>query len=229
MKTINKYILSKIKKETNINEKLKITKGKQHTEYAFRPKTKNQLIKLMTKEIKENGNECSLNHIDVSGMTNFQMLFNDNKTLKNFDGDISEWDVSNVEDMSYMFAECNITFKNTDLSGWNVSKCKTMEWMFEGVQFDINSEYNYDLSNWDISKLDCINGMFFNSNFNSDSICNWDVSHITRMYKTFAASKFNQDLSNWDLSNIKDSQLIFADSGIAYNKDYWPKAIRPKF
>lgn len=52
MKTINKYILSKIKKETNINEKLKITKGKQHTEYAFRPKTKNQLIKLMTKEIK---------------------------------------------------------------------------------------------------------------------------------------------------------------------------------
>ena len=216
MKHINKYI----------NEKLKITKSKQHTEYVFRPKTKKQLIKLMTKEIKENGFECSLNHIDVSRMTNFQWLFNDNKTLEKFDGDISEWDVSNVEDMSYMFAECNITFKNTDLSGWNVSKCKSMAWMFEDIQFDPNSEYNYDLSGWDMSNVDCINGMFHNSNFNSDSICQWDVSNITKMYKTFARCKFNQDLSSWDASNVRDYGLIFAGSGLETKRNYWPKEIR---
>ena len=218
MKTINKYI----------NEKLKITKSKR-TEYTFHPKTKNQLIRMITKEIKEKGVECSLNHININKMTNLRSLFAENKTLKKFNGDISEWDVSNVDDMSYMFAECDITFKNTDISGWDVSKVTNMAWMFEDIQFDPNSEYNYDLSNWDISKLDCINGMFYHSNFNSDSICEWDVSHITRMYKTFAGSKFNQDLSNWDLSNIKDSQLMFADSDIANNKNYWPKAVRPKF
>jgi uncharacterized protein YjbI with pentapeptide repeats len=215
MKHINKYI----------NEKLKISKGK-HTEYIYHPKTKKQLIKLMTKEIKENGFECSLNHIDVSRMTNFQWLFNDNKTLENFDGDISDWDVSNVEDMSYMFAECNITFKNTDLSGWNVSKCKSMAWMFEDIQFDPNSEYNYDLSGWDMSNVDCINGMFYDSNFNSDSICQWNVSNITKMYKTFARCKFNQDLSGWNASNVRDYGLIFAGSGLENKENYWPKEIR---
>lgn len=214
MKNINKYI----------NEKLKISNTK--TPIIYRPKTKKQLIKLMTKEIKENGFECSLNHIDVSRMTNFQWLFNDNKTLEKFDGDISEWDVSNVEDMSYMFAECNITFKNTDLSGWNVSKCKSMAWMFEDIQFDPNSEYNYDLSGWDMSNVDCINGMFHNSNFNSDSICQWDVSNITKMYKTFARCKFNQDLSSWDDSNVRDYGLIFAGSGLENKRNYWPKEIR---
>lgn len=217
MKHINSYI----------NEKLKISNNK--TPIVYRPKTKKQLIKLMTKEIKENGFECSLNHIDVSKMTNFQWLFNDNKTLENFDGDISDWDVSNVEDMSYMFAECNITFKNTDLSGWNVSKCKNMAWMFEDIQFDPNSEYNYDLSGWDMSNVDCINGMFYDSNFNSDSICKWDVSNITKMYKTFARCNFNQDISGWDVSNLQDYGLIFAGAGIEHNGKYWPKELRLKF
>jgi uncharacterized protein YjbI with pentapeptide repeats len=217
MKLINIYI----------SEKLKISNTK--TPLVFHPKTKKQLIKLMTKEIKENGFECSLNHIDVSRMTNFQWLFNDNKILEKFDGDISEWDVSNVEDMSYMFAECNITFKNTDLSGWNVSKCKNMAWMFEDIQFDPNSEYNYDLSGWDMSNVDCINGMFYDSNFNSDSICKWDVSNITKMYKTFARSKFNQDISEWDVRNLKDYALIFAGAGLENNGKYWPKELRLKF
>lgn len=224
MKHINSYILSKIKNKTNINEKLKIVKNKR-TEYTYRPKTKKKLINLMIKEIKENGFECSLNHIDVSKMTNFQWLFADNKTLKNFDGDISDWDVSNVEDMSYMFADCNITFKNTDLSGWNVSKVTNMAWMFEGVQFDINSEYNYDLSGWDMSNVDCINGMFYDSNFNSDSIRHWDVSNITRMYKTFSGCKFSQDISSWDASNVRDYGLIFSGSGLENKKNYWPKEI----
>jgi len=44
-----------------------------------------------------------------------------------FNGDISEWDVSNVESMYSMFANSKF---NGDISRWNVSKVKDMRYMF---------------------------------------------------------------------------------------------------
>jgi surface protein len=38
-----------------------------------------------------------------------------------FNGDISDWDVGNVTDMSYMFYDA-VSFSNHDLSGWDVSQ-----------------------------------------------------------------------------------------------------------
>ena len=46
-------------------------------------------------------------------------------------GDISGWDVSNVTDMSYMFARAR--YFNGDLSGWNVSNVRDMQSMFDGA------------------------------------------------------------------------------------------------
>ena len=44
-------------------------------------------------------------------------------------GDISNWDVSNVKDMYYMFNTAR-SF-NQPLNNWNVSKVTDMNWMFE--------------------------------------------------------------------------------------------------
>ena len=41
-----------------------------------------------------------------------------------FDGDISNWDVSNVEDMSFMFERS--VFKG-DLSKWDIHNAKNIE------------------------------------------------------------------------------------------------------
>ncbi len=54
---------------------------------------------LITKEIKSNGIKCSLNHIDISKIPNISYLFQDST----FNGDISEWDTSNVSEMKWMF------------------------------------------------------------------------------------------------------------------------------
>ncbi len=47
---------------------------------------------------------------------------------RGFRGNISEWDVSNVTDMAYMF--CLSPF-NGDISKWNVSKMANVGYMFE--------------------------------------------------------------------------------------------------
>ena len=66
---------------------------------AVQPKTKDELKKIIEDTIKEQGNNCDLNFIDTSKITDMSMLFHRSK----FNGDISKWDVSNVENMDGMF------------------------------------------------------------------------------------------------------------------------------
>ena len=61
-----------------------------------------------------------------------------------FNGDISEWDVSNVKDMNHMFYNSNF---NGDISKWDVSNVRNMSEMFK------YSPFNGDISEWDISKV----------------------------------------------------------------------------
>ena len=53
-----------------------------------------------------------------------------------FNGDISKWNVSKVENMSSMFAHSDF---NKDISKWNVSKVEHMSCMF--TECPIREEY----------------------------------------------------------------------------------------
>jgi surface protein len=104
-----------------------------------------------------------------------------------FNGDISQWNVSNVEEMVGMFRESVFT---GDISKWNVSNVKNMSVMF------YFSLFNGDISKWDISNLKRMAGMFGNSVFNGD-ISMWDVSKVEDMNWIFMDSIFSHDLNHW--------------------------------
>ena len=104
------------------------------------PKNKAQLKQLINYAFKHN--IYDLNFIDTSEITDMSWLFE--YISCNFD--ISNWDVSNVKDMTGMFY-CCYDF-NCDLSNWNVSNVTDMYSMFTGCE-----KFNCDLSDWDISNM----------------------------------------------------------------------------
>jgi hypothetical protein len=125
MKQINRYITEKFK----INSKTVANK----VEYTYYPKDWTELKDIIIKLIKERGYDADLNDIDVSKITNMNALFNYNKDTIKFNGDISEWNVSNVKVMNSMFFTSEF---NGDISKWDVSNVFNMTRMFEYSKFN---------------------------------------------------------------------------------------------
>ena len=82
-----------------------------------------------------------------------------------FNGDISEWDVSNVIDMSGMFSYTD-SF-NEDISNWDVSSVTNMHAMFYSADV-----FNLDISGWDISSVTNMSSIFGNTwNLSEENKC----------------------------------------------------------
>ena len=137
MKTLQHYITEKIL----INKNSKIV-------YNYHPETKDELKDIIKQKIESEGNECNLNDIDTSNITDMSYLFE----YSDFNGNISNWDVSNVTDMEGMFADSNF---NGDISNWDVSNVTNMESMF------YESVFNSDISKWNVSNVTNNTDIFF--------------------------------------------------------------------
>ena len=133
----------------------------------YKPHDHDELKKLIEQYIKVAGNNCSLNWIDTSEVTDMRNLFSSN-TTRLFNGDISGWDVSNVKDMWSMFEGSKF---NGNISDWDVSNVVDMSFMF------CNSKFNQNISKWDVSNVRYMNYMFKGSDFNKD-ISKWDVKKV---------------------------------------------------
>ena len=131
-----------------INEKLVINKNLKVK--VKEPKTNSDLKREVLKKII--AKETNFNDIDVSNVTDFSYVFEDQDISEI---DISEWDVSNGKTMRGMFQNCRYLKTPGDLSNWNVSNVEDMSWMFNGCQCLTKLG---DLQNWEINgtKMKCM-------------------------------------------------------------------------
>ena len=137
MKQINQYINEYIIKK-------KLDKPIDSSGYKYHPQTKQELINNIDELLKLNIHD--FNCIDTSAITDMSKLFS-TKIIKFNDIDVSNWDVSNVTNMSCMFISSY--YFNCDLSKWDVSKVKLMDNMFSYcVKFT-----GKGLENWNVSNL----------------------------------------------------------------------------
>ena len=84
-------------------------------------------------------------NFDTTNVTTMANMF---ENADAFNQDIGGWNVSNVTNMSFMFAGnfVNPTIFNQNISGWDVSQVTDMEAMFQN-----DTSFNQDLSVWNIN------------------------------------------------------------------------------
>ncbi|CAL6430640.1 unnamed protein product [Bathycoccus prasinos] len=129
-----------------------------------------------------------------------------------FNGDISDWDTSQVTSMTNMFLGC-ISF-NGDIGNWDTSQVTDMRLMFHN-----SYAFNQNIGNWDTSKVTNLDQMFYLAKVFDQPIGTWDTSQVTNMYQMFRhAYTFNQPIGNWDTSSVTSMQEMFYED-IAFNQN----------
>ncbi len=126
------------------------------------------------KRLDAEGATADLNYIDTSDITDMSSLFQGNT---NFNGDISKWNTSKVENMSYML---RATAFNKPLNNWDVSSVTDMTAMFYGA-----SAFNKPLNNWNVSSVEYMSHMFSEATAFNQDLSGWvDKSgrHKSRMF-----------------------------------------------
>ena len=146
--------------------------------------------------------------LHTSYVTNMNSAF---KNCASFNENVSNWDTSNVTDMSFMFYHCTDQDFNPDVSNWDTSKVTTLQSMFDGCT---GNNFNPNFSNWDTSSVTTTEGMFYNckgNSFNPDLV-DWDTSNVTNTRYMFAynsGTSFNPNVSNWNVSNLVNTEYMF--------------------
>jgi surface protein len=109
---------------------------------------------------------------DANIQTAVDLWVSDPSVATTIYGAISDWDVSQVTDMSELFKD-KTTF-NDDISNWDVSNVTNMYAMFYNAQ-----SFNQDIGAWNVSSVTNMTNMFLEATSFNQDIGAWDVSSVT--------------------------------------------------
>ena len=123
--------------------------------------------------------QINVSNWDTSNVTNMSNTFSHCELLTSID--VSKWNTSKVTNMEGMFVDCNL-LASVDVSKWNTSKVTDMASMFSGC----GTLQSIDVSKWNTSNVTDISGMFFGcGSLHSVDITGWDTSKVTNMTRLF--------------------------------------------
>jgi surface protein len=183
----------------------------------------------------ENIHECVLNWIEgregirekllaigdwnVSAVTDMSWLFSGSGSsitthyratrcsdnFKNFNEDITKWDISNVTNMDGMFFGAS-SF-NQEIGEWNVSNVKSMGFMFATA-----SSFDREIGEWNVSNVEYMSHMFDHATAFNRPLAKWFEEGPTKDSTAemfLGATSFDQPVEKWDLSNVENVFYMF--------------------
>jgi surface protein len=142
-----------------------------------------------------------------------------------FNGNLNNWDVSQVTNMSGMFSR-PVLFETSldDIFSRSVSRdCGYSDHIQSIGSIFGKTSFNGNISNWDTSKVTDMSSMFRGATHFNQNIGDWDTSKVTNMSSMFReATSFNQDISNWITSKVTDMSSMFIEAvSFDQNLDMW--------
>lgn len=136
--------------------------------------------------------------------------------MKQYEGkDYISWDVSNVQNMSHMFAYAGSLANIDALSSWHIPSLKNASMMFRNTAItDVDAletkwHPGKDYPSWDMSCVEDIDGMFYLANNLEDitALASWNTMSVKDMGWLFAYDRSLLDISpiaTWNTSNVED-------------------------
>ncbi len=192
--------------------------------------------------IYRNGLWFHISEWNMINITNFNQIFDNTfyssttseirTQIKNFNQDISSWDVSKATSMWGMFFQA--TNFNHNIGGWDVSKVTDMNYMFAEA-----TNFNQDIRNWNISSISKKSINFANnSNLLQDYLPRfilyeknkWDYGDVDlALYDNYNIAngtgigyRLFSHISNWNMSQVTNmSQLFVNKRTFNYNISGW--------
>lgn len=164
------------------------------------------------------------NIFDISKVENMSFLFADCHSLM-YINDLSKWDMSSVTDTTSMFRNCYSLLNLNGINNWNFKEIKYMSNMFIGC-FSLTSIP--DISRWNVANVKEFCCMFSNcrSLCSLPNISTWNVKNIEDIFNMFnecVSLVSLPNLSPWSIENIYLNKIFCKNSISLLNNDINPK------
>ena len=162
--------------------------------------------------IKNNINKCSVlinNELKKIEDCEFYELEDLDKALN-----ITLLKEDEINDMSYMFNDCEVLHFISEGSKWSTNNVVNMSYMFcNCIALTYLPEF---ISNWDTSKVTNMSNMFSGCESLKEikGISNWDTSKVESMHKMFYECEVLENLENimiWNTRNVIDMSFMFCN------------------
>ena len=157
--------------------------------------------------LADNLTTLDLSNFDTSQVTDMSYMFYWMSRLTALD--VSNFDTSKATNMNKMFSRTDKLI-TLDLSNFDTSKVTNMDHMFSNT-------YNLttlDLSNFNTSKVTNMDSMFFTSGLTSLNLSSFNTSKVTNMDRMFSNTRklITLDLSNFDTSKVTNMDHMFSNT-----------------
>ena len=162
--------------------------------------------------------EFDIGRLDISDTEDIGYVFQNCTNVESIPS-IVRWDTGKVQEMEFMFYGCSSLRDISFAREWNTENVNSMEGVFVGCRAlsDISP-----LAGWRTGKTEDMMRMFNKCAALSDisPLVNWDTKNVTDMCSMFSgctALRNADAVRNWNVGSMEGCNGMFLDTGVAEN------------